>query len=223
MENWIVDNGDDCIAAKGNTTNLHVRNFTCYNGNGMTIGSVGQYPTMPDYNNNTLFEDVILINSEDGAYIKTWQGETSNQNKNGDLGGGGSGTVNNVTFRNFHLTNVGLPIQISQCIYTEAAGNACDTSKMQISNITWQNFTGTSRYNIAASLHCAGLHHCPGISFKDVNNTAVNQTLGLLFFNTTIQKEVYQCANIVNQDTTSGIPCNRYAPNDFGQGVSMNV
>jgi galacturan 1,4-alpha-galacturonidase len=30
VANWIVQNGDDCVAAKGNTTNLTVRNVTCY-------------------------------------------------------------------------------------------------------------------------------------------------------------------------------------------------
>ena len=36
QENWIVTTGDDCVAAKGNTTNMVVRNVTCYGGAGMT-------------------------------------------------------------------------------------------------------------------------------------------------------------------------------------------
>ena len=222
-ENWIVQNGDDCIAAKGNTTNLLVRNVTCIEGNGMTIGSVGQYPLRPDYVENVLFEDVRLINATDGAYIKTWQGTTVTTTGNGDAGGGGSGYVRNVTFRNFDISNVGLPIQITQCIYSESSSDTCDTSKMQISNITWQNFTGTSHYNIAASLFCTTSHRCPDIYFKDVNITSVNASLGLPLSGTTIQNEVYQCANIVNQNTTSGIPCNRLAPDNYGQTVSENI
>ncbi|KAI4148248.1 MAG: hypothetical protein LQ340_005159 [Diploschistes diacapsis] len=222
-ENWVVQNGDDCIAAKGNTTNLHVKNVTCYEGNGMTIGSVGQYPNSPDYVENVLFEDVRLVDSTDGAYIKTWQGVTQDSTGNGDAGGGGSGYVRNVTFRNFELANVGLPIQITQCIYSESESDTCDTSKMQVSDITWQNFTGTSRYNIAASLFCTSIHGCPNIFFKDVNVTSVNASLGLPLSGTALQQEVYQCANIVNQNTTSGIPCNRLAPDDFGQTVTMNI
>lgn len=223
MTNWTVQNGDDCIAAKGNTTNLYVKNVTCYGGNGMTIGSVGQYPEMPDYNNNTIFENVRLINSDDAAYIKTWQGVPVKRSTNGDGGGGGSGYVRNVTFRNFHLENVKLPIQISQCIYSEANAKDCETSKMAISNITWENFTGTSTYNIAASLHCAESHPCPDIYFKDVNITSVNATRGLPLYNTTLQEEVFQCANILNQNTTSGVPCNLWAPSNFGQAVRRNV
>ena len=223
FENWVVQNQDDCIAAKGNTTNLHVKNVTCYESTGMTIGSVGQYPLAPDYVENVLFEDVRLINSFDGAYIKTWQGMTQNSTLNGDAGGGGTGYVRNVTFRNFELTNVGLPIQITQCIYSESSSDTCDTSKMQISNITWENFTGTSQYNIAASLYCTSSHKCPDIYFKGVNITSVNASLGLPLTGTTIQNEVYQCANIVNQNTTSGIPCNRLAPDNFGQLVFENI
>lgn len=223
MENWTVQNGDDCIAAKGNTTNLLVRNVTCYNSNGMTIGSVGQYPLTPDYVENVVFEDVRLINSVDGAYIKTWQGTAQDNTGNGDSGGGGSGYVRNVTFSNFKITNVGLPIQISQCIYSENAESSCDSSKMQISNITWQNFTGTSRFNIAASLHCASSHPCPDIHFEGVQINSVNASIGLPLYNTTVQDEVYQCANILNQNTTSGIPCNRFAPNNFGQTVEKNI
>jgi len=72
IANWTVVNGDDCIAAKGNTTNLHVKNVTCHGGAGMTIGSVGQYPLTPDYDENIIFEDIKIINAFDGAYIKTW-------------------------------------------------------------------------------------------------------------------------------------------------------
>lgn len=223
LTNWTVQNGDDCVAAKGNTTHLHVKNVTCFGGNGMTIGSVGQYALMPDYNTDTIFEDVKLVDSDNAAYIKTWQGVPVNDSSNGDGGGGGPGYVKNITFRNFQIENVGLPIQISQCIYSEADAKDCETSKMAVSNVAWENFNGTSKYNIAASLHCAATHPCPDIFFRDVNIKSVNETLGLPLFNTTLQEEVYQCANIRNQNTTSGIPCNLYAPSNFGQGVKANI
>ncbi|CAK4034409.1 glycoside hydrolase family 28 [Lecanosticta acicola] len=224
IANWTVQGGDDCFAAKGNTTNLVVRNVSCHGTSGMTIGSVGQYPLTPDYVENVLFEDVRLYNSMDGAYIKTWQGVPQSQTGNGDSGGGGSGLVRNITFRNFQVTNVIIPIEITQCIYSETSGaDVCDSSKMQIQDIHFENFTGTSRFNLASSLHCAATHPCPDVFFKDVHLTSVNQTLGLPLFNTTLQDEVYQCANIVNQNTTSGIPCNHWAPDNFGQSTDHNV
>ncbi|KAK3074545.1 hypothetical protein LTR53_002899 [Teratosphaeriaceae sp. CCFEE 6253] len=194
--NWIVQNGDDCIAAKGNTTNLLVRNVTCYGGSGMTIGSVGQYPNNPDYDENILFEDISILGSNDGAYIKTWQGVNQDSTGNGDSGGGGRGLVRNITFRNFYLENVALPIQITQCIYTESGADICDTSKMQIADVHFENFTGTSRFNVGASLHCAAAHPCKGVYFKDVNILSVNHTLGLPLYNTTLQDEVYQVQSL---------------------------
>jgi len=128
------------------------------------------------------------------------QGETVTTTANGDAGGGGSGLIRNITFKNFDLTNVGLPIQITQCIYTEGTTDTCETSKMQIEDVTWENFTGTSTFNVAASLHCAASHPCPDIYFKDINITSINSTLALPLYNTTLQKEVFQCANIINEN-----------------------
>ncbi|GLI79733.1 hypothetical protein PoHVEF18_008074 [Penicillium ochrochloron] len=219
VENAVVTNSDDCIAVKGNTTNLVVRNVTCHWGFGMAIGSVGQYATMPDYVENVTFEDVKCYNCMEAAFIKTWQGIPEDNSSNGDGGGGGSGLIKNVVFRNFELTNVALPIQISQCIYTENGQN-CNTSKMAIEDITWSNIKGTSRYNIAASLYCSDVHPCPGIKFDDVEIQSVNHTLGLPMSDTTLQDEVYQCTNLVD---SSGIPCNRAAPSNYGQVVTSNV
>lgn len=222
IENATIITDDDCIAAKGNTTNLTVRNVTCFGGAGMTIGSVGQYADMPDYVVNVTFEDVKCLNSGDCAYIKTWQGDILNETTNGDAGGGGSGLVKNITFRNFEVQNVSLPIQISQCIYAGVSGHGCNTSKMAIEDVSWINFTGTSRYNIVASLYCSDVHPCPDITFQDVNLVSVNSTLGLPMWNTTLQSEVYQCTNLINQNA-SGIPCNKAAPDFFSQSVGSNV
>jgi galacturan 1,4-alpha-galacturonidase len=222
FENWFVRNGDDCIAVKGNSSDIYVRNVTCVSGNGMTIGSVGEYPKYPDYVENVLFEDITIRDTMQAAYIKTWQGQPADHSGNGAGGGGGAGIVRNVTFRNFDVDNSALPIQISQCIYTEDGEN-CDSSRMQISEITWENFKGTSRYNIASSIHCAAGHPCPDIYFKNVDIKSINETRGLPLTHTDLPYEVHQCANIVNQNTTSGIKCNLWAPNNFSQLVHRNV
>lgn len=220
--NATVVTDDDCVAAKGNTTNLYVKNVTCHGGAGMTIGSIGQYADMPDYVMNVTFEDVRCLHTGDCAYIKTWQGDVLNTTTNGDAGGGGSGLVKNITFRNFQVENVGLPIQISQCIYAGEGGHGCNTSKMAIEDVSWINFNGTSRYNIAASLYCSDVHPCPGIKFENISLISVNSTLGLPLWNTTLQYEVFQCTNLINQNST-GVPCNHVAPDFYSQGVSQNV
>lgn len=35
--------GDDCIAIKGNSTNIHANGVVCRGGNGIAFGSLGQY------------------------------------------------------------------------------------------------------------------------------------------------------------------------------------
>ncbi|KAJ5191350.1 uncharacterized protein N7498_010335 [Penicillium cinerascens] len=219
VENAVVTNQDDCIAVKGNTTNLMVRNITCYGNYGMAIGSVGQYPLTPDYVQNVTFENIKCHNCQEAALIKTWQGDNDDSSSNGDSGGGGSGLVKDITFRNFEINNVALPIQISQCIYSES-GSTCNTSKIAIEDITWSNIKGTSRYNIASSIYCSDVHPCPGLKFEDIEIQSVNSTLGLPMWGTTLQDEVYQCTNIVDGE---GIPCNHAAPSNYGQTVTSNV
>ena len=125
----IEDIGDDCIAVKGNSTNVYVNNITCYGSGAMPIGSVGQFPATPDYVSNILFENVVLFNSSNAAWIKTWQGENIAATGNGDSGGGGGGYVTNVTWRNFQFSNVNQPIYVTQCIYG-GDPSVCDTSKV---------------------------------------------------------------------------------------------
>jgi galacturan 1,4-alpha-galacturonidase len=224
MENWTVTTGDDCMAVKGNTTNMFVKNVTCYGSFGIAIGSVGQYPLTPDYVENIVFEDVVLYDAYNAAYIKTWQGLDLNSSFNGDSGGGGSGYVKNVTFRNFEVNNVNLPIFITQCIYQTGNDEAiCDTSLVQISGIMWENFKGTSQFNLAASLHCSALHPCEDIFFENVRIESVNASLGLPLFGTMKQGEAVECANIGNQNTTSEIPCSEWAPGNMPQEIRANV
>ena len=91
IENATVVTDDDCVAAKGNTINMLVRNVTCYGSTGVTIGSIGQYPATPDYVSNITFEDVTCIDGFNYAYVKTWQSAPEDQTENGDAGGGGGG------------------------------------------------------------------------------------------------------------------------------------
>lgn len=45
FRNWIVDNGDDSISMKANSTNILIENCDFYTGLGLAIGSIGQYGT----------------------------------------------------------------------------------------------------------------------------------------------------------------------------------
>ena len=97
----------------------------------MPIGSIGQYPKTPDYVENILFENIILHDADTAAWIKTWPGVDAFNTTNGDAGGGGTGYVRNVTFRNFQCDNVRQPIYVTQCTYNLNA-SICDTSKVSV-------------------------------------------------------------------------------------------
>lgn len=94
-------------------------------------------------------------------------------------------------------------------------------TQMQISNITWENVRGTSRYDLASSIHCVPQHPCPNMKFINVDITSVNASKGLPSL-----PIIYQCANIVDQNATgeaaTGIPCNAWAPADTPQDLKGN-
>jgi galacturan 1,4-alpha-galacturonidase len=43
LVNFVYQGGDDCVAIKPRSYNIEIRNATCRGGNGMAIGSLGQY------------------------------------------------------------------------------------------------------------------------------------------------------------------------------------
>ena len=46
LRNWDVTCGDDCLAIKGNSTNIFAEDVTCRGGNGIAFGSLGQYANL---------------------------------------------------------------------------------------------------------------------------------------------------------------------------------
>lgn len=43
LNNFVYQGGDDCIAVKPRSYNVFANNITCRGGNGIAIGSLGQY------------------------------------------------------------------------------------------------------------------------------------------------------------------------------------
>lgn len=73
LQNISVHNQDDCVAVTSGS-NIVVNEIYCYGGHGLSIGSVG------GKSNNTVsgvtFENSQVVNSENGARIKTNSGTT---------------------------------------------------------------------------------------------------------------------------------------------------
>ncbi|KAF2035072.1 pectin lyase-like protein [Setomelanomma holmii] len=141
VKNWVLTCGDDCISIKGNSSNIHVHNVTCHESGAMCIGSLGNLASTPDY-----------------QYIAP--------TPPGSRRYPGQGHVCNVTFRNINFVDVNQPIYVSPCIYSYSN---CDGSRLKISHVTWENITGTSRYNVAAGIYCSKQTPCTGFKFKNIN------------------------------------------------------
>lgn len=86
---WTVQNGDDCIAAKANSTNILIENVEFHKGQGVAIGSIGQYPGHFETIENVTVRNVVAYGSRYAGRIKTWTGEQLGYPPNG--GGAGLG------------------------------------------------------------------------------------------------------------------------------------
>ncbi|KAF5384153.1 hypothetical protein D9615_003186 [Tricholomella constricta] len=170
MFNWDVTCGDDCLAIKGNSSNIVARNITCRGGNGIAFGSLGQYANMSDNVSNVLLEDLLITridpnvqpNMANGVYFKTWTGAVHGSPPTG--GGGGSGSVDNVVAKGVRLDRVNLPLHI----YQTNGGHTGDApSTLKFSNLNFTDWTGTAVTNKIVDIECSSAVGCSGISFDE--------------------------------------------------------
>ncbi|KZT50621.1 glycoside hydrolase family 28 protein [Calocera cornea HHB12733] len=198
--NWDITCGDDCLAIKGNSTNIHASNYTCRGGNGVAFGSLGQYVDLPDYVENVLLEYFTMTrishdaqpNMGSGVYFKTWTGVSVGLPPTG--GGGGTGQVKNVVCRDFSLNLVDRPVHV----YQTNGGNSSELqSSLQFADLSFSNWYGTADTNRVIDIECSPNAPCPDIAFKDFN-------IHLVPSNLTAR---YTCINVVSEAGIPG-PCN---------------
>lgn len=109
-----VNNGDDCVAFKPNSTNIVVQNMHYNGSHGISVGSLGQYVGETDIVENVYVYNISMSNATDGARIKVWPGSPSELS--GDLQGrGGTGSVNNIAYDTFYIKKVDYAIEDPQC------------------------------------------------------------------------------------------------------------
>ncbi|KAF9451095.1 glycoside hydrolase family 28 protein [Macrolepiota fuliginosa MF-IS2] len=181
MLNWDVTCGDDCIAIKGNSSNIIARNFVCRGGEGIAFGSVGQYANMTDFVSNVLVENVKVLrlspeqqpNMEHGIYFKTWDGAVNGMPPTG--GGGGPGLVKGAVFRNVQIDSVETAVQIVQ----NFGGGGAVPSKVKLEDMRFENIYGTTNTSTIVKLECGTTLGCSNLSFVnfDVNGPDGNDTI----------------------------------------------
>lgn len=131
------------------------------------MGSLGQYAGEKSFVQDVLIENVWMLNGQHGARLKTWAGP--------DVG---YGFINNVTFRNVWNANNEFSAFIDSCYFNiDSETCAQYPSGMNITNILFQNFTGTTsgKYgNAVASLTCSTNPDavCENIRFENFDVTS---------------------------------------------------
>ncbi|KFX95946.1 hypothetical protein V490_03582 [Pseudogymnoascus sp. VKM F-3557] len=196
FNNWIVDNGDDSISMKANSTDISITNCTFHNGLGLAMGSIGQYKDEFETIERVYAKGLKFINTLHVAYFKTWTGEQVGYPPNG--GGGGFGYAKDLHFSDIHLeSGRGTPFTISQCTTFKGGGGPgnCTSSKFEISHINVNSVRGTTQDSKVSSFQCSAVKPCHDIKITDEH---------LVLKSNGTKATSYLCSNVFN---TRGFNC----------------
>ncbi|KAK5128097.1 Exopolygalacturonase X-1 [Meristemomyces frigidus] len=198
IQNSIINNGDDCVSFKPNSTEILVQNMHCNGSHGISVGSLGQYVGEVDIVENVYVYNVSMFNASDGARIKVWPGSPAELS--GDLqGGGGTGRVNNITYEDMSVTNVDYAIEITQC-YGQKNLTLCNAfpSNLTITNVVMNNVHGQTSSKFAPEsgyVVCSSETACSNIVLEGI---AVVSTDGT--------EDLFTCGD-VDETLLQGINC----------------
>ncbi|CAM8955541.1 unnamed protein product [Rhodiola kirilowii] len=154
IKNSKIGTGDDCIAINDGSRVFNISNVACGPGHGISVGSLGKNggrETVED----VYVKDCSFTGTTNGARIKTWQG--------------GSGYARRITFERITLRNTRNPIFIDQnyCPHNICSKQA--NSAVDISDVSFINFHGTSASQESILLNCVQGRGCTDIVLKNIN------------------------------------------------------
>lgn len=144
IQNSVIDNTDDCVSFKPNSTNIVVQGLKCNGSHGISVGSLGQYAEQYDIVENVYIYNNTMSNASDAARIKVWPGVHSDFQPI-LTGGGGAGYVKNITYERYESINNDWAIEVNQC-YGQSNKTLCELypSNMTISDIYFIDMWGTT-------------------------------------------------------------------------------
>ncbi|KAJ9559260.1 hypothetical protein OSB04_013874 [Centaurea solstitialis] len=154
IDNLVISTGDDCIAINNGTSQVNITNVNCGPGHGISIGSLGlndHYSTVE----GIYVKYCNFSETQNGARIKTWQG--------------GSGYARDITFEHIGLYKVFNPIIIDQHYCPHNNNCPPESTAVNISNISYKFFQGTSASRVAINFGCSNQIPCSGISLDQIN------------------------------------------------------
>ncbi|XP_022153575.1 probable polygalacturonase At3g15720 [Momordica charantia] len=153
IQNCKIATGDDCISISEGCSNIHIANIQCGPGHGISIGSLGENGVTTNVE-EVRVQNCHLKGTMYGARIKTWQG--------------GSGYARKVSFQGITLDQVKNPILIDQYYCNGKNGCKNQTSAVQVSDVLYQGFHGTSATEVAIKLSCSESVGCSNLAFEDI-------------------------------------------------------
>eukprot|EP00850_Spirogloea_muscicola_P001787 SM000006S19552 [mRNA] locus=s6:1478316:1482356:- [translate_table: standard] len=152
IQNCNIGVGDDCVSIQNGTTGVLVQDSHCGPGHGIRGG---------DYScvSNITVKAITFVGTSNGARIKSWQG--------------GQGSVHDITFSQLTMVAVALPVVIDQFYCDKMCDLSCKnaTDAVQVSNIVFQDITGTTSTGTAVSILCSDTNPCVNVSIIAVDIT----------------------------------------------------
>ncbi|PRQ51085.1 putative polygalacturonase [Rosa chinensis] len=147
--------GDDCIAINNGSSFINITNIACGPGHGISVGSLGvneSYQTVEEIQ----VRNCSFNGTQNGARIKTWQG--------------GSGYARKITFEHITLIAAKHPIIIDQHYCN--GKHDCKKSAVEVSDVTYSDFQGTSSSEEAIVFNCTETPGCTNIIMNQINITS---------------------------------------------------
>ncbi|KAK5656940.1 hypothetical protein OQA88_3462 [Cercophora sp. LCS_1] len=196
--NSVINNSDDCVSFKPNSTDILVQSLFCNGSHGISVGSLGQYVGQFDIVENVMVSNISMHNASDAARIKVWPNAPSAMSD--DLqGGGGSGRVRNITYEDMFVDNVDYAMQITQC-YGQRSLTVCQQypSPLTIDNVVFRRFRGTTsrRYQpLIATFACSSATVCRDIHATEIGVLSPNGTRQAFCLNQDPRNLDVECTN----------------------------
>ncbi|KAJ6758565.1 hypothetical protein OIU74_025251 [Salix koriyanagi] len=158
IQDSTIGTGDDCVAINGGCSYINITNIACGPGHGISVGSLGkdgQYDTVEEVH----VRNCSFTGTQNAARIKTWPG--------------GSGYVRKISYEKITLVASKNPIIIDQH-YCDGVRNCRKSStSLQVSDVTYSSFHGTSVDEEAIRLDCSG-RGCINIVMDNINITSAD-------------------------------------------------
>ncbi|KAL1365551.1 hypothetical protein HN51_013576 [Arachis hypogaea] len=146
--------GDDCISIVNASSNIKMKRIFCGPGHGISIGSLGK-DNSTGIVTKVILDTAVIKDTTNGVRIKTWQG--------------GSGYVRGVRFQNVKMENASNPIIIDQFYCDSPTTCQNQTSAVEISEIMYQNISGTTRSAKAIQFACSDTVPCSSLVLSNVD------------------------------------------------------